>query len=297
MSGLTRRQCVQATAGWVAGAACQVLAAEPSARPAVVRIVLPLPAGGPVDVLVRRLAESLASVLQAPVIVDNRPGAAGVVGARLAALSPPDGGTLFYLHSGLLTQQAMSGRLDLLAMFQPLIRLHASPYAPVVRASLPVRTQAQLITAIQARPGQLTFGSGGNGSPSHLLLARLDAQVPAGLVVTHVPYKGGTDAVLGMLAGDIDFGFVLPGAVAEAVSAGRLRVLSVTGAQRLPPYPEWPTVEEAGIRGFQAEPWGGLAVPLSTPSAIVQRLAEAVRQAALTPSVAAALQDQGGGLP
>lgn len=290
---LARRRCL---CGAVASLTLAALPAWSGADPGLLRIVVPFPAGGPLDGFVRRLAQPLSVALQRPVIVDNRPGASGVIGARVVAQAPADGGTLLYLHSGLVTVQAMTGQLDLLRAFQPVARIHTSPYVLVVRSGLPFRTQAELFTAVQAQPGRFNVGSGGNGSPAHLLWALLAERVPGGLNATHVPYKGGVEYVQGLLAGDVDFCFALPGAVADHAQTGRLRPLAVTGVQRLPLFPGLPTVAKAGVPGFHAEPWGGFAVPARTPAAVVASLAAAVRQAAEDPAVAALLREQGGRL-
>ncbi|WP_310566015.1 tripartite tricarboxylate transporter substrate binding protein [Hydrogenophaga sp.] len=280
----------------VAALALIALPAWPADGPRPLRIVVPFPAGGTLDLLLRRLAEPLSATLQLPVIVDNRPGASGVLAARIVAQAPADGGTLLYLHSGLVTVQAMTGQLDLLNMFQPVARIHSSPYVLTLRGGLPYRSQAELFAAVQAQPGRFSFGSGGNGSPAHLLLALLAERVPGGLPLTHVPYKGGVEYVRGLLAGEVDVCFALPGAVAEQVKTGRLRLLSVTGPTRLAQFPDLPTVAEAGVPGFHAEPWGGFAAPAGTPAALVARLAAALRLAAEDPGVVALLHDQGGRL-
>lgn len=264
--------------------------------PSTLRIVVPLPAGGGVDVAVRILAEQMAKITGSNVVVENKVGAAGLIAAQYVNAGPSDGSVLFYGHAGLLTVQAMSGRLNLLKDFKPITKVSASAHVLAVPASSPFKTQAELIAAIQAKPGKYNLGSGGNGSPTHLMAERLSDLVPGGLKFTHIPFKGSIDAMVAMLTGDIDFSFVLPGVLVEHLKTGKLRALSTTGATRLAALPQTPTVAEAGVPGFRDEPWGAILVSSKVPDATVARLFDAVKAGAQSPEFSGYVLKTGGTL-
>ena len=253
--------------------------AQTAATPAITRIVLPLPAGGGVDVFVRKLAEAMGKSMGATVIVDNKPGASGLIAAQAVASAPADGSALLYLHSGILTAQALGARLDILRDFKPLGKISSSPHVLVVSGTSPHKSQAELIKAIQSAPDKLNYGSGGKGSPTHLMFEQLDDKVPGGLKATHIPFKGAVEAVVAIMSGSIDFTFAPLGSVQEQLKAGKLRALSTTGASRMGQLANVPTVAEAGVPKYLDEPWGGLAVPVATSEAHVNRLLAAMKAA------------------
>ena len=259
--------------------------AQTAAGPEVYKIVLPLPAGGGVDVFVRKLGEALAKHLNKTVIVDNKPGAAGQIAVQAVATGPADGSSILYIHSGILTVQAITGRMDVLRDFKPIGKVSSSPHVLVVSATSPYATLADLIKAMQAAPDKLNYGSGGKGSPTHLMFEQMDEKVPGGLKATHVPFKGAIEGVFAVVSGSIDFVFAPPGAVMEQMKAGKLRALATTGAVRMPQMPNVPTVAEGGIANYQDEPWGGLVVPAATPDAQVGRLVTALKAAVAEPAL------------
>lgn len=259
---------------------------QPSAWPATTRFIVPFSPGGAVDTMVRRLAELLAPQLGTVAVVENRAGASGLLAAKAVAKSPADGSTILYLHSGMVTLQAVSGRLDILGEFRPVTKITAGPHLLVVRGDSPYKTQAELISAIQSQPGKLNFGSGGVGSPPHLGFETMAERVPGGLKAAHIPYKSAPEAVVGLIGGDIDFTLALPGLAGEHLRSGKLRALSTTGAARLSFLPKLPTVAEAGIPGYLFDAWGGFAVPARTPDAVVARLHEATASAVAAPEFA-----------
>lgn len=265
-----------------------------SVWPSPTKIVLPFPAGGGVDVVVRKIAESLAKQLSATVIVDNKPGAAGQIAVQAAAKSTPDGSSIFYLHAGILTAQAISGRMDVLKDFKMVSKISSAPHALVVPSASPYKTLGELMAAIKASPGKLNYGTGGAGSNTHLMFEILDDKVPGGLNATAVPFKGAIESVMSMLSGDIDFGFVLPVSIFEHVTTGKLRILATTGNVRMPLLPHVPTIAEAGVPGYSAEPWGGFAVPAGTPDTVVDRLLVALRNALALPEVSELFSRTGG---
>lgn len=268
--------------------------AQTVASPAITKIVLPLPAGGGVDVFVRKFGEALAKNLGGTVIVDNKPGASGQIAVQAVATSPADGSTVLYLHSGILTAQAITGRIDILRDFKPVGKISSSPHVLVVGGASPLKTQADLIKAIQSAPDKLNFGSGGKGSPTHLMVEQMDDKVPGGLKATHIPFKGAIEAVVAIMSGSIDFTFAPLGSVQEHLKSGKLRALATTGAVRMPQLPGVPTVAEAGIARYLDEPWGGLAVPVGTPDAQVNRLAAALKAAVAEPELLDMVSKVGG---
>lgn len=264
--------------------------------PVTTKIIVPFPAGGGVDVFVRKLAEAMSKKMNATVIVDNKPGASGQIAVQAVASAPADGSTILYLHSGILTAQAITGRTDIVRDFKPISKISSSPHLLAVQASSPYKTSADLIKAIQASPDKLNFGSGGRGSPTHLMFEQLDDKVPGGLKATHVPFKGAVEGVVALMGGNIDFLFALPGTVMEQVKAGKLRILATTSKTRMSQFPAIPTLIEGGIANYQNEPWGGLVVPAATSDAQLARIAAATKAAAVESEVIDLLNKVGGKL-
>ncbi|MDH4479591.1 MAG: tripartite tricarboxylate transporter substrate binding protein [Rhodoferax sp.] len=287
--------CLMASAVTTLALAFPVIAQTVTA-PSVTKIVVPLPAGGGVDVFVRKLAEVMAKKMNATVIVDNKPGASGQIAVQAVASSPADGGTLLYLHSGILMAQTITGRTDILRDFKPVGKVSSSPHVLVVHASSPYKTTADLIKAIQASPDKLNFGTGGNGSPTHLMFEQLDDKVPGGLKATNIPFKGVAEGIVTLLAGNIDFLFTLPGTVSEHIKSGKLRALATTGKVRMPQLPDIPTLAEGGVTDYQDEPWGGLLVPAATPDAQVARLWTSLKASAADPEIVETIKKLGGKL-
>ena len=270
--------------------------AQSTRLPASLKIVVPLPAGGGVDVAVRILAEQLAKTAGSSVIVENKLGAAGAIAAQSVAASGADGSVLLYAHSGMLTVQAMTGNLNLLRDFKPITKISATAHLLSVPANSPFKTQSELIAAIQAKPGKYNYGSGGNGSPTHLMVERLAERVPGGLTAMHIPFKGGTESSVALITGDIDFAFLIPAVAAEHAKGGRLRVLATSGITRLGLMPQVPTVAEAGVPGFRDEPWGAVMVSSKVPDALVARLYEAITASAQSAAFSAYVLKSGGTL-
>lgn len=243
-----------------------------------IRLVVPVPAGGAVDVFLRALGDALAVELGQPVLADNIPGAGGLIAAKAVARATPDGHTLLLVHSGLVAVQVLNPRLDLLREFVPLARLVHSPLALVVRADVPYKTLAELIAAVRAQPGQFAFGSGGIGSPAHVAVLEIASRAGP-FVAVHIPYNGAAEVGTALLRGDIAFQFGVLGAVLPMIAAGRFRALAVTSEVRVALLPDVPTVSEAALPGFRIEPWAGLAAPAGTPAGVVARLSDALPRA------------------
>ncbi len=271
MQSLHRRQAL----GIIATFAISPFAnAQPFAVPATVKLVVPFPAGGAVDVVARKMAEAMAKHMGNTFIVENKPGASGAIATRAVAMAAADGGTLLYGHSGLVTAQAMGAKIELLKEFRPVAKFTAGPHFLVVRSDSPYKTQRDLIEAMKTSPGKLNFGSGGAGSPTHLMYEMLEEAVP-GIKATHIPFKGAIDAVTALVSGELDFQFALPGASIEFIKSGKLRPLSFTGVKRFAQMPDLHTTAEAGAPGFKAEPWGGFMLPAKTSDALVNAFSDA----------------------
>ena len=266
-------------AGCVAG--CALLLAVPSAfaqYPAkTVRIIVPLAAGGPSDLLARAVGQKLSEAWGQSVVIDNRPGANGVVGCELVAKSAPDGYTLLIGTSGTHgINAALFAKLpyDTINDFAPIARLGVAPYVLVAHSSLPVRDVADLLRLARARPGEIAIASGGSASQLASELFKSMAKVNLLLI----PYKGNSLAVTAVMSGEVSLVF---GNIAQSVpqvKAGRLRALGVTSMRRSPAMPDVKPIAESGVPGFDTSTWYGMLAPGGTPRAIVDRInAEVVR--------------------
>ena len=295
MISISRRKIV---AVGVIAAAASVMSlpagAQTAATPATTKIVMPLPAGGAIDAFVRKMAESMAKHSGGNVIVDNKAGASGLIAVQNALASPADGSTLLYLHSGILMAQAITGRIDILRDFKPIAKVSSTAHFLVVPASSPYKSVAELIKALKDNPGKLNFGSGGNGSPTHLMFEQMDEKTPGGLKATHIPFRGAVEGVVALMGGNIDFIFAPPASVMEQMRAGKVRALATTGKTRMAQLPNLPTMVESGITNYQEEPWGGFIVPAKTPDEQVARLATVIKAAMADPEVAGYVQRVGG---
>ena len=270
---------VARTRGWAAivltGAACMPGAgAQPvSAYPAKpIRLIVALPAGGPTDILARLIAQPLAAKLGQPIVVDNRPGAGGNIGAELVARSPADGYTLFMGTSGPLAINASLYThigYDPLRDFAPIILAASAPFVIVANPGLAAGNVKELIALAKAKPGQLNFGSV-PGNASHLATELFNHM--AGIRMTLVPYKGAAQATTDVIAGQIQLSFAsTPGSV-QLLRAGKLKALAVTSAKRIAALPEVPAVAESGLSGYEASVWYGVVAPARTPREIIAKL-------------------------
>jgi tripartite-type tricarboxylate transporter receptor subunit TctC len=258
-----------------------------------IKIVVPYAAGGAVDIVARIVGQVLAEQLKQPVIVDNRPGASANIGMEAVAKAPPDGYTLLMASNGLTTNMslfpdlAFDGRRD----FAPIARIGYAPLVIVVPASSPAKSLKDLIAMAKAKPGELAYGTAGNGSSGHLAGESLKSL--AGIDVLHVPYKGGAPAVTDLLGERLSFMPINPLEVISFIQAGRLRVLAVGSDKRVPLLPDAPTVAEAGVPGFEATVWWGLVAPARTPMEIVMKLNLETNKALHDPTIIKKLADLG----
>jgi tripartite-type tricarboxylate transporter receptor subunit TctC len=243
-----------------------------------VRIIVPYTPGGGIDTVARTLALRLGEQLGTSFVVDNRPGAAGVVGAELVARAPPDGHTLLASATEFATNPAVRGKLpyDPLRDFAPISQLASVQFILASHPSVPVRNVKDLIALARARPGRLTYGSSGTGAGPHLAGELLQSMTHIRWV--HVPYKGAAPAATAAISGDIDFVFSATIGLLGHVRSGKLRALAVTGLTRFSELPDVPTVSESGVAGYSATGWYGLYAPAGVPGEIVRRIyLEAVR--------------------
>ena len=237
-----------------------------------VRLVVPFPPGGPLDAVGRAIADKLTQAWGQPVVVDNKPGAGGNIGADLVAKSAADGYTVVM---GALSTHAVNPNLyptmpyDAVKDFAPITLVAVTPNVLVVNPSLPVHSVKELIAYAKANPGKLSFGSGSNGSAGHL--AGELFKVDTGVDMVHVPYKGGAPAMQALLAGDTQLMFDNLANAMPQVKAGKLRALAVTTSQRSKLVPELPTMAEAGVPGFDISTWFGLLAPAGTPPAVIAK--------------------------
>ena len=244
-----------------------------------VRIIVPLGAGGFADVPARILAPRLSTQMGGSFFVENKPGAGSTIGADMVAKAKPDGETLLFTATPHVISAHLYKKLPYHALkdFAPVALIASGPYALVVTADMPVKSVADLIAAARAQPGKIDYASSGNGSAQHLVGALFASM--AGIELSHVPYKGSSQAMQDLLGGRVKVSFAGIPNVLPHVRSGRLRALGVTGAKRWPDLPEVPTIAEAGVPGFEADLWLCMLAPAGTPATVVNRLAEEIGKA------------------
>lgn len=257
----------------VAAFATPMAMAQPVYPNKPIRMIVPFPPGGPNDILGRVVAAKLTEQLGQQVVVDNRGGAGGIIGAEIAARSAADGHTL--LLSGTASMAINPGLhkklpYDPLKDFAPISMLATAPSLLTVHPSLAVRSVKDLITLAQAKPGKLNFVSAGHGTPPHLAGELFKSMT--GVDMVHVPYKGGGPALADLLAGQVELYFSGISSVLPFVKENRLRGVAVTSAKRTAVLPDTPTVSESGLPGFEVSNWYAVAAPAATPPAIIKRL-------------------------
>jgi tripartite-type tricarboxylate transporter receptor subunit TctC len=240
-------------------------------RPA--RVIVPAVAGGALDVIARQMMQKLGEKLGAIFIIDNRGGASGAIGAETVARAAPDGYTLLFASSSILSIQPHLGAkttYNILRSFSPVVLIGFTPNVLVVHPSVPASSVRELIAIAKARPGMLSFASNGAGTLSHLTGALFAQQ--AGIDMLHVPYKGAAPAVIDTVAGHVSLLFAAYPSVSGQLPSGKLRALAVTSAQRIATVAALPTVAESGLPGFESNQWWGVYGPAAMPTEIVTRL-------------------------
>ena len=274
---------------------CITAFAQPAYPTRPIRIIVPYAAGGAADITARVVGQKMAEGLGVPVIIDNKPGANGMLGTDAVAKSPPDGYTLGIVASGPLVVNPV---LYLKVPYDPVKDLTAIgqltsyQYALVVPAGSTIRSVPQLVAQGKARPGQLSYGSTGVGGGGHLAGVMLGQM--SGAAFTHVPYKGAAPALNDLLGGSLSFTFDTVVTAAPHIKAGKLRAFAVSGAARASALPDLPTMEELGYKGFNITQFQGLIAPARTPAAIIDRLHAEMVKALKAPSVVERLVTEGG---
>jgi len=277
-----------------------LIADEYPTRP--IRMIVPFPPGGGNDLLARSISQPLSQAIGQSVVVDNRGGAGGQIGATLAAAAAPDGYTIFLGSIGNLTfLPVLQSKLQYEPVrdFAPVTLLATSPFILVINPAVPAKSVKELLALAKAQPGKLNYGSAGPGSSLHMTgeLFKLES----GADITHVPYKGTAPALIDLLSGQVQMLFSTMPSVVPHVKTGKLRALGVSSTKRAGVVPDVPTIAEAGVPGFEVLNWQGSVVPRKTPDAIVQKLNRALLEALKSPETIKALANQGldaaGGTP
>ncbi len=272
----------------VAGAAAQDYPSKP------IRLIVPFPPGGGNDTMARTVGHQLTAALGQQVVIDNRAGAGGIIGAETAAKAAPDGYTLFL---GGVGSHGINPNLraklpyDPVRDFAPVSLIASAPLILVVHPSVPVKSVKELIQLAKAKPGQLNFASNGAGGSSHLAAEMFKMMTATDMV--HVPYKGLSPALTDLLSGQVQLMFSSTVAILPQVRAGRLRSLALTSARRVPALPDVPTVAESGVAGYETASWYGVLAPAGTPQPIVDRLNREIVRIVQLPEVRERLAAEG----
>lgn len=258
------------------------------------RLVVPFTPGGSTDILARAIGARLGPAIGQTVVVDNKPGAGGSIGAAEVARAKPDGNTLLMGHIGTLAvNPALYPKLpyDPIKSFVPIAWVARVPNILVVPAASPYRKLGDLVVAARAQPGKLSYSSGGNGSAAHIAFEYLKLQAKFPMV--HIPYRGTAPSVTDLLGGQVNATFTGGPAVLPHIRSGQLRALAVSSPQRLANLPDVPTVAESGFPGFDADQWYGIVAPAGTPDAVVAKLNTEINKALQNPAVAKQLDGEG----
>ncbi len=287
----TKRTLMRATAGALLLLAAPLSMAQAwPGRP--IRLVVPFPPGGLIDNMARLVGSRLSQELGQPVVIDNKPGAGGNVGAAEAARATADGYTLLMASPALTISPAIYRNLPYQpSQLAPVALLGRVPNVLLVNPASGIGKVQDLVSRAKAKPGQLNYASNGNGTSLHLSAELFKRRSET--FITHVPYRGAAAAITALLSGEVDMMFDnLPSAIGQ-IQAGKLRALAVTTAQRSTALPDVPTLAEAGMEGFNVSAWFGVAAPAGLPAPVATRLADALQKVVQQPEVAAAMQRQG----
>jgi tripartite-type tricarboxylate transporter receptor subunit TctC len=259
-----------------------------------IHMIVPLAAGSAVDNAMRIVTQRMAENVGQGIAIENQPGAAGLIGAERVAKSAPDGYTIGGFNDSIMTMLPnLYTKLpwDILKDFDPVSLVATVEWGLVTTSDSPYRNAADLIAAAKAEPGKINYGSGGNGSPQHVAMELFAST--AGISLTHVPYKGATQAAVGVAAGEVAVAFQGLATVAGLVKSGKLRLIAVTTARRLPQFADVPTVAESGLPGFEFNSWAAVLVPAGTSKEIVARLNAEIVKALAAADVRDKLTAQG----
>ncbi len=278
--------------GTLFGTALPASAADYPTKP--IRLIVPFPPGGGNDILARAIGQRLAEVIGQQIIVDNRGGAGGMLGAELAAKAAPDGYTIFLGSVGNLAfNPALHAKLayDPVRDFAPVTLLATSAFILIANPAVPAKSVKELIALAKAKPGQLNYGTAGPGSSLHMTGEIF--KLATGTDIVPVAYKGTAPALIDLMAGQVQIMFSTMPSALPHVKTGKLRALGVSGPKRTAAAPDVPTIAEAGVPGFEVLNWQGMAAPSKTPQAIIQKLNRALQETLKTPKVIETLMAQG----
>ena len=261
-------------------------------QPALIRLVVPFPPGGSNDVIARAIAPQLAKRLGSNVIVENKGGAAGVIGSDAVAKAPPDGSQLLLTSSTFLTTAATQAKLpyDPIAAFIPVAMVAEGPLLVAVPAEKPIKTPADLVAAAKARPGALNYGTAGVGSLAHLATELLNGA--ANVQMTHVPYKGAGPALIDLAAGQIDLMISNYSSLVPQMKSGKVRAIAVTSPKPSPAFPDLPPVA-AAVPGYAIDIWVTVFAPAGTPAPLVERLNKEINEISASPELRTFLDPDG----
>jgi tripartite-type tricarboxylate transporter receptor subunit TctC len=290
----TRRSMALATAAALLALAAPGAFAQGPAYPAKpITMVVPFPPGGPTDLVARVLAQKIGEQMGQSILVDNRAGANGNIGAQLVAKAPADGYTILYNTSSITLSPALykSVSYDVQKDFAPVALVAVVPLALVVHPSIPANNVKEFVAYAKAHPGKLSYGSAGNGNVTHL--GAFQFVQANGLEATHVPYKGSAPADVDLVGNQIQFMTDTVNSVMGFVRDKRLKMLAVTTSKRMTLFPDVPTLAESGMPGFEVGAWQGVMVPAGTPPAVVERLNAEIAKALKSPDVRERLALQG----
>lgn len=274
-------------------ALCGMPAAEAAYPEKPITMIVPFPPGGPTDLVARVLAKAMGEQVGQPIVVENRGGANGNIGAALAAKAPPDGYTILYNTSAVALSPALYKTLtyDVLRDLAPVALAAVVPLALVVHPSVPASNVKEFVAYVKANPGKLSYGSAGTGNVTHLgALQFLQAN---GLEAVHIPYKGSAPADMDLVGGQIQFLTDTVNSVMAFVKDKRIRMLAVTTAKRMSLFPDVPTLAESGMKGFEVGAWQGVMVPAGTPKPVIQKLNAELMRALQNAEVKEKLAQQG----
>ena len=262
-------------------------AEDPAKYPSkAIRWVVPFPPGGGNDTIARLVGQQMAASLGQQVLIDNRPGAAGALGAQVAATAPADGYTIFLAgvgSHGLNPNLRKKLPYDAVKDFDAISLIASAPLLVVVHPSLPVKSVKELIALAKAKPGVINYASNGTGGSSHMAVELFD--MIAGTKMTHVPYKGLAPALTDLMSGEVQVMFSSAVAMLPQVKAGRLRAVAMTGAKRSAAIPDIPTVAEAGLKGYETGSWYGAVAPAGTPKYAIDKLAAEIIRITKSPAI------------
>ena len=257
-------------------------------------MIVPLQAGTAVDTVARVVAARMQERMGQPIVVENQPGAAGQIGTERIARAAPDGYTIGFVNDSILTMLPnLNPKLayDPLKDLAPVSRVAGNSFGVAVNPAFSAKTVGELVAMAKAKPREIHFASGGNGSPQHMMMEMFKAA--AGIDMVHVPYKGAAQALTDVIAGQVPVIAQGIGVISSQAKAGKVRVIAVTGAQRSPLLPDVPTLAEAGLSGLEFATWFAVVAPANTPRAVIDRLNAEIVAAATAPDIRSRLNEQG----